>query len=172
MAPDWSSWWQAAEAFGPRLAGAVAILAAFWIASRMVRRALRLLAARSEPGRREVIGLLAQAARVALVLVGWVSALGTLGIDVTAMVAGLGLTGFALSFALKDVLANAVAGVLILFYQPFLCGDRIRAAGHEGEVTAIDLRYTRLETDQGTVLVPNSRLFTDSVHVLRRGGAS
>ena len=67
----------------------------------------------------------ARAVRTTLIVIGFISALGTLGIDVTAMVAGLGLTGFALGFALKDVLSNAVAGVLILFYRPFALGDRI-----------------------------------------------
>ena len=43
--------------------------------------------------------------------------LGILGVDIAALVAGLGLTGFALGFTLKDALSNLLAGILILFYQ-------------------------------------------------------
>ena len=50
---------------------------------------------------------------------GVITALGTIGVDVTGLVAGFGLTGFAVGFAMKDALANLLAGVMILLYRPF-----------------------------------------------------
>ena len=91
--------------------------------------------------------------------------MGTAGIDVSALVAGLGLTGFALGFAFRDVLSNVLAGVLILMYRPFRRGDRIAVSGLEGTVTGIDLRYTILENDGKTILIPNSNLFTNPIVV-------
>jgi small-conductance mechanosensitive channel len=82
-------------------------------------------------------------------------------------VAGLGLTGFALGFALKDSISNLLSGVLILLYRPFQTGNRIRISGYEGTVISIDLRYTELESDGNKVLIPNSKLFTDPVTVLQ-----
>ena len=110
--------------------------------------------------------LLARASRIGLLVLGLITALGTLGIDISAMVAGLGLTGFALGFALKDTISNLLSGVLILLYRPFEVGNNIRVAGHEGRVTTIDLRYTELQTTGQRILIPNSRLFTDPLIVL------
>ncbi len=147
----------------PRVVGALLVILGFWIAGIFAQRLANRLAQTSNPGRQDILKLLGQAAKVILLAVGLVSALGTLGINVTAMVAGLGLTGFALSFALKDVLANAVAGVLILFYQPFLRGDWISVKGMAGKVDSINLRYTTLIADDERMLIPNSVIFTESV---------
>jgi small conductance mechanosensitive channel len=94
---------------------------------------------------------------------GSVTALGTVGINVSALVAGLGLTGFALGFGLKDILSNLVSGILILLYRPFSIHDRISVGGMEGIVTDIDLRYTRLEKEGKAFLIPNSMLITNTI---------
>jgi small conductance mechanosensitive channel len=95
---------------------------------------------------------------------------GTMGVDVTALVAGLGLTGFALGFALRDAVSNLLAGVLIILYQPFRSGDRIEVAGSAGRVVGINLRYTILDAGDRRILVPNSNLFSNSVVVHRETG--
>ena len=66
----------------------------------------------------DLIRLLARTAQIAVQVFGAVTALGTSGIDVSALVAGLGLTGFALGFAFRYVLSNVLAGVLILMLPP------------------------------------------------------
>ena len=104
-------------------------------------------------------------AKTGLLVFGAVTALGTTGINVSALVAGLGLTGFALGFAFRDILANVVAGVLILVYRPFTRNDRVAVAGFEGTVSAIDLRYTTLTTEDKRILIPNSTLFTNAISV-------
>jgi len=108
---------------------------------------------------------LARVAKVAIYTIGAICALGTFGIDVTALVAGLGLTGFALGFALKDVVSNTLAGVLVIIYKPFKQGDEIKVAAFEGSVEAIDLRYTTLDAKDRRHLVPNSMLFSNAVTV-------
>jgi small-conductance mechanosensitive channel len=74
----------------------------------------------------------------------------------------LGLTGIALDFALKDAISNLISGVLILLYSPFEIGSRIKIAGYEGVVVTIDLRYTELDSERDKILIPNSKLFTDT----------
>ncbi len=59
--------------------------------------------------------------------------------------AGLALAGFALGFALRDVLSNLLSGFLILFNRPFAPGARINVTGLEGKVISVDLRYTSLD---------------------------
>ena len=88
-----------------------------------------------------------------------------MGVDSGAIVAGLGLTGFAFGFALKDALANLVAGVLILIYRPYKPGDHIEVAGKKGLVATIDLRYTELAVEGDRVLIPNQTAFNNTVVV-------
>ena len=118
--------------------------------------------------------LLASIARVGLLILGLVTALGTLGVNILGIVAGLGLTGFALGFALKDSIANLLAGVLILLYRPFEVGDRIDVGGLAGRVAHVDLRYTELDAESERVLVPNSKMLTDPIRVSKpaTGGAA
>jgi small conductance mechanosensitive channel len=111
--------------------------------------------------------LLASIARLSLLVLGFVTALGTLGVNITGIVAGLGLTGFALGFALKDSIANLLAGVMILLYRPFEVGDRIDVSGLAGNVTQVNLRYTEMETATERVLVPNSKMLTDPIRVAK-----
>ncbi len=72
---------------------------------------------------------------------------------------------FALSFSFKDVISNALAGILILIYEPFRRQDRISVTALEGIVVRIDLRYTTLQTDDQQILIPNSTLFTNPIIV-------
>ncbi|MFQ6615879.1 MAG: mechanosensitive ion channel family protein [Fidelibacterota bacterium] len=100
-----------------------------------------------------------------MIIVGAITAAGTLGIDVSALVAGLGLTGFALGFAFRDMLSNLIAGTMILIYRPFQADDRIAVAGSEGRVIEISLRYTTILTESGKVHIPNATLYKNAITV-------
>jgi len=155
----------AIELYGPRLGEAALLMAGYTAAALLLRRALRR-AAGSADDRGTALTLLGETARIALLIVGIISSLGVLGVDVTALMAGLGLTGFALGFALRDILSNVLSGVLILIYRPFRRGEHIIVSGMEGRVQAVDLRYTTLAASSGRILIPNATLFTQSVTVL------
>ena len=100
-----------------------------------------------------------------MLIIGFITALGTLGVNISAIVAGLGLTGFAFGFAFKDMLSNFISGVLIFIYEPFQLNDIILVDGKEGKVIDINLRYITLETEEMKVLVPNSVCASKSVEV-------
>jgi small-conductance mechanosensitive channel len=154
--------------FLPRLGTGLLIFLVFWLAAKALQRGVERLTRvpRFDPSLTRYLG---SAARIALLLFGTVTALGTMGVDVSALVAGLGLTGFALGFALKDVISNALSGVLVLVYRPFHLLDTIKVTDLEGTVTEINLRYTVLEAEGKTMLIPNASLFTNPVTVLRKG---
>jgi small-conductance mechanosensitive channel len=156
--------------FLPRLLTGLIVFFAFWIASRGLKRVVeRLTRSRHfDPGLTSYLG---QLAGVTLLVVGAISALGTMGVDVSVLVAGLGLTGFALGFALKDIVSNALSGILVLIYRPFRINDRISVTDLEGTVREINLRYTVLEAEDKTILIPNSSLFTNPVKVLKKAPA-
>lgn len=161
----WEQLIQKSLLFLPRLGTALLVLLVFWLLARGLARVVLRLTVR---GRLDT-GLaryLAEAARIFLLLFGVVTALGTLGLDVTALVAGLGLTTFALGFALRDILSNALSGVLVLLYKPFHVGDHISVKGLEGKVIEINLRYTVLEQQSKRMLIPSSLLFSEPVTVV------
>jgi small-conductance mechanosensitive channel len=164
MVPSYADLLEQLRLFSARAGTGLAVFAAFWIVSRILFAAIQRFVDRDNHNA-DLIQLLAKTARVAVQLFGLVTALGTAGIDVSALVAGLGLTGFALGFAFRDVLSNVLAGILILMYRPFRRGDRIAVSGLEGAVTEIDLRYTILENDGKAILIPNSNLFTNPIIV-------
>ncbi|MEE4250426.1 MAG: mechanosensitive ion channel domain-containing protein [Alcanivoracaceae bacterium] len=75
-----------------------------------------------------------------------------------------GAVAVALGFALKDIVASLVAGILLLFDRPFRVGDRVTFGDTYGEIVSIGLRTVRLITlDDNLVTIPNSRFITDVV---------
>ena len=149
----------------PRVGGAAVVLLAFLILAKVMRRIITKGADKLQLDK-YLTSLLARTSSITLIIFGFVTALGTLGVNVSALVAGLGLTGFALGFALKDTISNLLSGVLILLYRPFEIGNRIKISGYEGIVVSIDLRYTELEGEGSKILIPNSKSFTDPITVL------
>lgn len=151
----------------PRLGSAILIFFAFWIGSRIAKRVLLQFSERRHLAA-DATNLLVQVSETTLLLFGSVTALDTLGVDVGALIAGLGLAGFAIGFAFKDLLSNFMAGFLILLYHPFVRGDKISVSGNEGVVMEINLRYTVLNSEDKKVLIPNSTLFTNVVIVEKK----
>jgi len=145
-------------------AGAVIFLL-FWVVAVIIGKILHRMANRTSGSRQDVCKLMAETVKITIYVLGLVCALGTAGVNVSALVASLGLTGFALGFAFKDALSNLLAGALILFYRPFVRGDRILVTAVEGEVTGIDLRYTRLKDGANCFLVPNANLLSNVITI-------
>lgn len=86
------------------------------------------------------------------------------GVDITAILAGLGILGFTLGFALQDVSKNFIAGLLLLLQQPFELGDTIQVSGFTGTIIDINLRDTEIRTVDGLrVRIPNGEIFTQPV---------
>jgi small conductance mechanosensitive channel len=156
--------WPEIRLFVEHLAAGIVILLGFWIAGWLTGYLIRRFGRRM-PHSAGLLDLLARTAKIAVVALGGASALGTIGIDISALVAGLGLTGFALGFAFRDVLSNLLSGILLLLFRPFGPGDHISVTGLDGEVTSIDLRYTVLKQPGKIVLIPNSNLFTNPILV-------
>ncbi len=162
-----SLWWTELLSWSPRLLALCLLLVFFGLLLRFVSRALPQIAERFSLDQHLTL-LLIRTCRVAIIVVGSITALGTIGINVSALVTGLGLTGFALGFALKDTISNLLAGILILLYQPFRLGDSIDVTGFSGTVVTIDLRYTELDQSGQKILIPNAKLFTDPIVVVEQ----
>ncbi len=101
---------------------------------------------------------------IMVVVVGLVFALQAWGIDVGALIAGLGIAGLAVSLAAQDTISNIFGFFVIVADRPFTVGEWIVMPDCEGKVEEVRLRSTRVrQMDQSLVIVPNSKMASASV---------
>jgi small-conductance mechanosensitive channel len=146
----------------PNLLTALAIFVVALYFARMLSRIInRLLKRRNAP--EGVTQLLAQLAYGTIVVAGLITALQRF-FDVTAFLAGLGILGFTVGFALQDVMKNFVAGVILLIQQPFHVNEVIGVAGFDGTVLEIDLRSTEIKASDGRIVnIPNASILAGPI---------
>ena len=147
----------------PKLIGGLLILVIGWwlagvIAGIVVRGMER---AKVDQGVRE---FLYSCVKIVIKIMVIITALSTLGMNVTTLIAALGTAGVAIGLALKDSLSNFASGVLILFNHTFKVGDFIEIDGQKGTVRRIELMFTTLATaDNKRLVIPNSVLTSDMI---------
>jgi len=147
----------------PGLVSAFIVLFIFWLIAVIGARIIAYAAPRAKANT-DLVLLLSRVYYYTILTFGIITALSATGLDVSALIAGLGLTGFALGFALKDVLANFLSGIMLLVYRPFQIGDNITMGQYTGTIQTIRVRDTILHDDEGRVVViPNSKLITEVV---------
>ena len=99
-----------------------------------------------------------------VMLLGILVALSQMGIDVGPMLAGLGVAGFVIGFALKDTLSNFASGMMILVYRPFDVGDAVEVDGVVGKVKAMTLVSTTVLTfDNQQLMIPNNNIWGNTI---------
>lgn len=144
-------------ALGDLLRVAVMVLAG-WLAIRVLMKTADRLLDRSKP-----LGSIKVYIRSALRIFLWfllaLMLAGTLGIEVTSIIAMLSVVGLAVSLALQNTLSNLAGGLVLLVAKPFVVGDYVEADGVSGSIAAVDLAYTTFITpDNKEIFVPNSQL--------------
>ena len=111
----------------------------------------------------EITMLLTQLTRWSIIVIGIVTALQRF-FDVTAFLAGLGILGFTIGFALQDIMQNFVAGIILLIQQPFDVGDVIETDQFVGTILAINLRTSDMKTIDGRmVTIPNASILSNPI---------
>ena len=101
----------------------------------------------------------------AIVTVAFVYALDSLGVAIGPVLGALGIVGIALAFALRDILENFVAGILLQLQRPFTYGDQIAVNEHEGTVRDIGTRLVTVVTPAGeTVKIPSATVIKADVN--------
>lgn len=146
----------------PNVFTAILILVASLYLARLLSNLLTRVLKRQEADR-EVTLLLAQLTRWSVIAIGIITALQRF-FDVTAFLAGLGILGFTVGFALQNIMQNFVAGVILLIQQPFDVDDAIEVDGIGGTVLTINLRTTEMRTWDGRiVIVPNANILSNPI---------
>ena len=141
------------------------ILAFFKFLSHVARRvAARTMTASNLNISRLLRDFFVSVASKLVMLVGVLIALSQLGFEIGPLLAGLGVAGFIIGFALQDTLANFASGMMILVYRPFDVGDVIEAGGTVGTVKEMSLVSTTVLTfDNQRLIVPNKKIWGDTI---------
>lgn len=149
--------------FLPKLIVAIIIFLITLLVAHLGRKAVQMALEKRRVDH-EVTLLLSRATQITVIILGTIWALSTVDFNVTGFVAGLGIAGFTIGFALKDVAENFVAGILLLIQQPFDIGDAVEAGGYSGTVTNIEIRTTTIRTWDGLlVIVPNAHVYSNAI---------
>jgi small conductance mechanosensitive channel len=157
------TWWDGfLDNLPSLLTGLLIFLVSLYLARLISRSVGQLMNRRKDD--MELTILIIRLVRWIVIGMGILLALEQAGQDVTALLTGLGIIGFTVGFALQDVSANLVSGILLLFEQPFEIGDIIEVKGYAGTVRTIHLRATEMQTLEGLrVLIPNREVFTNTI---------
>ena len=159
----------AAVANGPdilfRLLVFVLILLVFRVLSRLTRRAVSAACDRPGVSMSTLLKDVLQSICGGTVMaIGFLMALSQIGISLGPMLAGLGVAGFVVGFALQDTLGNFAAGGMILIYRPYDVDDFVEVTGASGLVKNMSLVSTTITTfDNQTLVIPNSKIWGDVI---------
>jgi len=141
-----------------------------WFASRIINSLLKnyiepfaVAKARSKKTMSTVYPLLKKLVNLVVWSLAVVVALQQIGVEITGLIAGLGIGGLAFALAAQDILSNFFGGAAVLTDKPFEVGDRIKVSGKDGFVRKIGLRSTVIETFDGTHIVIPNKVIADSI---------
>jgi small conductance mechanosensitive channel len=143
----------------------VVLIAIFKILANIVGRMVRRAVSSSKMNFSSLLqDFFVSASSNAVLLLGLLIALSQLGVKLGPVLAGLGVAGFILGFALQETLSNFASGMMILIYRPFDVGDVVEAGGVSGKVDHMSLVSTTILTfDNQKLVVPNNKIWGDVI---------
>jgi small conductance mechanosensitive channel len=149
----------------PSLILGIVVFLLFYVLSVVVSRMIRGTTRRYRPNLGVVFARLTGAATI---LLGFLVAFSVVAPSFQAgdLIKILGISGVAIGFAFQNILQNFLAGLLLLWAEPFRIGDEIKLNNYEGSVEDIQTRATIIKTYDGRrIVIPNADLFTRSVTI-------
>jgi small conductance mechanosensitive channel len=156
-------WLASFLSFLPKLIAGLVLFVLFIVGSGFLAKAVKRVVAQRIKSE-EVQNLIKQIVQWTVVIIGTVVALDQVDFNVTGFVAGLGIAGFTIGFALQDIARNFISGLILLYRQPFKIGDFIEVSGHIGTVKMINIRDTEIQTlDGDLVIIPNNKVFENPI---------
>ncbi|MFP3981839.1 MAG: mechanosensitive ion channel family protein [Desulfobacterales bacterium] len=147
----------------PNLIAAFLLILLFWVLIKIITKMFTSALEKTQVAP-EIRSLLARFVRYGVMLIAALTVADQLGINVTSLIAGVGIAGLAISFAAQDTIANLISGISLIIDRPFAQGDWISIGDLHAVVTDIRLRSTVLTTfDNEVVVVPNKQLAQERV---------
>jgi MscS family membrane protein len=155
--------------YGSRVAFAIVIFWGLWRAFSAVLDHATEVAQERQLGIATFMPWLRKSLAVLFVAVGILLTLQSLGYDVKAVLAGLGIGGFAFALAAQDTLANIFGALVVAVDQPFRVGETVKIGANTGTVEDIGLRSTRIRlVDRSLMTVPNKMVAAETITNLSR----
>lgn len=112
-----------------------------------------------------IVDILKKVAKYLIWFTGLMYVFSTFNINITPLIAGMGIVGIAIALAAQDIFSNFFGGAVIVTDQPFKIGDRVLINDVLGDVIHIGPRSTRIITlDSDIVTMPNTKIATSIVH--------
>jgi small-conductance mechanosensitive channel len=140
---------------------ALLVLAIVWVVVRLTTGFLERMGVRF-PARRLLINQVSSTVRFLIWTVGVALAVVALDLSKEFMLTLTGAAAVTIGFALKDIAASVIAGIIIIVDRPFQVGDRVSFGGYYGDIKEIGLRSVRLVTlDDNLITIPNNKFLTD-----------
>src|SRR6266404_3594227 len=162
----WQAAYQMVDSFFARLPSlivGVIVFFVFYVLSILLSRVILRTTRRHRPNMGVVFARLMSAATI---LLGFLVAFSVVAVSfqTSDLIKILGISGVAIGFAFQNILQNFLAGLLLLWAEPFRIGDEIKLDNFEGIVEEIQTRATMIKTYDGRrIVIPNADLFTHSV---------
>ena len=155
--------WNRIVKIGPEWLVALAVIVVAWILARLLRKLVQKVVGRtSTEGHIDI--LIARGVEAVIIAIGVILALSEVGMSLSVAMAALGLASVGIGFALKDILGNLLAGVILLVQHPFTIGDQVRVGEQEGTVENVRVRDTQVLTYDGErVFIPNQTVFNSPI---------
>jgi small-conductance mechanosensitive channel len=153
--------------FLPRFVSGIFVLILFYFLYKLSNAIFNRIIRSKDISVKQLLTAFKDATGKGLIILGFITILGTWGVNIQAIVAGLLIVGFVLGIACRDCLANVFAGIFILTRKPFILGDKISICDTEGKVASIDIRYTVLESKNAKHLIPNAKLLSEKLTILK-----
>lgn len=150
----------------PRVASALVVVAVGVLVARGVRALVRrrLAKDRSESFARVFSRVTGFA--VTILAIVFAATIAFPSVKPVDILAGLGILSVAIGFAFKDILENLLAGILLVYRQPFQIGDQVEVGGERGRVADITIRETHIDTFAGRrIIIPNASVYTGTIEV-------
>jgi len=147
----------------PNMILALLILLVFFIFWKILKKTLFILFNKVNLDK-TVQNLINNLTKSIIFIIGLITALSQIGVNINAILASLGVAGLTLGFAAQDALSNIISGIFIFWDKPFVIGDLIEVNNHYGRVDEITMRSTRLITVNGKMLsIPNAEILNSTV---------
>jgi small-conductance mechanosensitive channel len=150
-----------------KIIGAILIIWVIFLAVKAVQIFINYLFRKkleqeSDRGTKSAIGAINIIAKIILWSMGLLMILSNLGVNITSIIAGLGVGGIAIAFALQNILADLFSSFAIYFDKPFVVGDFIVIGNKSGTVEKIGIKTTRIRALQGEEVVVSNQELTSA----------
>lgn len=130
----------------------------YYVLSKIISTALK------EKLHQDIINTLRSLFRIVIGGLAVISILGSLGINVTGLIAGASIFALAVGFAAQTIISNLISGLFLISERVITVGDVIQVENFMGRVVAIGFRTTQLHTiDHNIITIPNSTLTSSSI---------